>query len=68
MSKQTIPDNKRVRQLDRVSAKSEKLQLITRDDIADASTLARCCTASDITFGGKCLNCGGINTHTPQPK
>ena len=36
MSKQTIPDNKRVRQLDRVSAKSEKLQLITRHDIADA--------------------------------
>jgi hypothetical protein len=31
-------------------------------------TPARPCAANEITFGGKCLNCGGVNGHAPQPK
>lgn len=26
------------------------------------------CTAGSMTFGGKCLNCGGVNGHAKQPK
>lgn len=25
------------------------------------------CTAGHITFGGRCLNCGGVNGHAKQP-
>jgi hypothetical protein len=32
------------------------------------ATPAQPCTASDMTFGGKCMNCGGVNEHAPQPK
>jgi hypothetical protein len=28
----------------------------------------RPCTSLDMTFEGKCLNCGGINVHAQQPK
>lgn len=29
---------------------------------------AQPCNASHMTFGGKCLNCGGVNGHAVQPK
>jgi hypothetical protein len=31
-------------------------------------TPSRPCTAHDMTFGGRCLNCGGVGKHAPQPK
>jgi hypothetical protein len=30
-------------------------------------TPSRPCTAHDMTFGGRCLNCGGVSKHAPQP-
>jgi hypothetical protein len=39
-----------------------------KPDTQHLPTPARPCSASDMTFGGKCLNCGGVNRHAPQPK